>query len=150
MIEIKRVSAKELFEDKNFLILGKEYEEESAIEGLPPINLQYDIYYNLEKVNALDVIGAYKDGYLIGFIIAVSSITPHYGFLAIGTESFFVSKEHRKNNTGKKLILELEEIAKEKEATVIMMASPINGALHTAAKGFGFKPTNTMFTKVLK
>jgi len=130
--------------------LVEEYADESAINNMPRPSAQRDLYKNMESSGLLTTFGAFKNSELIGFVTIISSIMPHYGAKIAVTESFFVSKQYRKNGVGTKLLRIAERYSKETGAIGLLISAPADGRL---SKALSLAPdyalTNQVFFKRL-
>jgi GNAT superfamily N-acetyltransferase len=135
----------EIFDAPNIKELLDEYAAESSIHGLPHPKAKVDLYKQLETVGILYAIGAFLEETLIGFILVVSPVIPHYSEKISTTESFFVAKEYRKTGAGTKLRLAAEKYAKEICALGLLISAPIGSVLAEVLPRAGYKETNRVF-----
>lgn len=147
--EIKQCSIADLVNAPNFGSILDSYEDECAIPEFRNANPKMDVYYTLESLNKIIVIGAFCDNLLAGLLIVVVTEFPHFSCLTASTESFFVDHAHRKNGTGKKMLGLAECLAKDMGAKGLFMSAVANSRLEKAAPLMGFRKTNTQFFKVL-
>lgn len=146
-IEIKNYSIEELYNAVNVSELFNEYEQESAIKGLPRISAKKETYLNLEKSGTLHIIGAFLDNVLIGFVTIISPIMPHYDALVSVAESLFVAKKYRKSGAGLKLQKAAEEHANSLGSPGLLFSAPYGGVLAEVLPRRGYKETNRVFFK---
>ena len=83
--------------------LLREYAEESAIEELKPYNPNDDIYRGMERMGLVHCIGAFKGEVMIGFLIFIVSVIPHFSRKSATAESYFVTAGERKTGAGIRL-----------------------------------------------
>lgn len=150
MIEVKGLSVLDIADAPNLAELLAEYGEESAIEGLGPPSAQIAIYHQLEQAGGLHLIGAFDGGVVIGFLILIVTVLPHYGALVATSESFFVAKASRKTGAGLLLLREAERMAKEKGAAGLLVSAPADSQLEAVLPRVGFRETNRVFFRGLK
>lgn len=141
---IKQCSINEVLNSKNLL---DEYASESGIDGLPLPTAKGDMYNHMESTGSLHTIGAFLDEVLVGFITILTPILPHYSVLIAVTESFFVTKNNRKNGAGLKLLRTAEKYAKEKGSPGLVVSAPYGGSLAEVMSRIDYKETNRVFFK---
>lgn len=142
---IKQITFDELYNDPAFASLMVEYEEESAIDGLPSIKVKIELYRNYEQNGAFYVVASYHEDKLIGFATVLSPIMPHFSALISVCESLFVAKEFRKTGAGLKLIKDCENHATKLGSPGLLMSAPMGGSLAEILPKVGYKETNRVF-----
>lgn len=142
---VRDITMAELFGADNINELIDEYADESKVEGLPKQNAKISMYEAMEKANAIKSIGAFFDDKLIGFILLIAPIMPHYDARLAVTESFFVSKEYRKTGAGLKLINAAKEYTKNQNACGLMLTAPEGSDLAKVLPKVGCKESNRVF-----
>jgi GNAT superfamily N-acetyltransferase len=140
---------KEMEACENIHDLLHEYSEESSVRGLPTPNAKAELYKSIEDTGALQTIGAFVDDKLIGFIVILSPIIPHYGALVCVVESFFVTKPYRKSGAGIRLLRMAEDFAKSKGSPGLLVSAPINGSLCDVLPHVGYTESNRVFFRKL-
>ena len=148
-MEIRKIKIEEILYSPDGREMFLNYALDSKNSLTPDVNLDNDMYVKFEEVGALDCVGAYDGDKLVGFITGITSIIPHYSKPATTIESFYVVKQYRKGGTGKKLLEELTEFAKQRGSTNIFMTALIGSDLEKVAPYYGFTPTNIAYTKKL-
>lgn len=148
---IKKCTIADLECAPNIQDILAEYAAESSppIRGLPRPLAKVDTYKHLESINAIHIMGAFFDDLLIGYIIILAPIMPHYSIRIAVSESFFVLKEHRKTGAGLKLLHAAEIWAKEQGACGILVSSPLGGDLAEVLPKVGYTETNRVFFRSL-
>lgn len=149
MVEIRETTATSILSEPGISALLEEYAAESAIHGLPPPRPHADIYAALDATGALTALGAYLDGVLVGFLLFVTTVSPHYSALLSVCESFFVAAEHRRAGAGLDLLRAAEERARERGAVGLLVSSPIGGRLAEVLPRSGYRETNRAFFRGL-
>lgn len=144
-LAIRKATIAELAEVPHIYELLDEYASESSISGLPHPFAKVEVYKNLEANGAIEVIGSFLDGELVGFIIVLAPILPHYSARVAVVESFFVMKEYRKTGAGLKLEKAAREYAKEQNSCGILFSSPVGGSLAEVLPKIGYTETNRVF-----
>lgn len=126
-----------------------EYGVESAIDGLGAPAAQFALYHQMEATGALHLFGAFDDEALVGFLIMIVSVLPHYGKRIASTESFFVSRAARRTGAGMKLLRSAEQHAKDLGAEGFFVSAPTGGRLDHIMPAQGYRETNRVFFRVL-
>ena len=146
---IRQVTCKELAGDPKFTELIEEYADESAIAGMPRPNYQFATYRLMEMNGGFHLLAAYIDGELVGFLTMCATVLPHYGKLVATTESYFVTKAHRRGGPGLDLLRAAEWLAKALGAVGILVSAPHGGKLSRVMAKVKYKHTNEVFFKEL-
>lgn len=134
----------------NLTELFAEYAKESANPELGFPIVQFPIYKVMEDAGLLHIFAAFHGEELVGFLVLICSVLPHFGKLVASSESIFVSAPHRKTGAGLKLIASAERRAKELGAIGFYISSPIGGDLyHVLNKSKSWRATNQQFFKGL-
>lgn len=149
-VEICQCGFEALANDPHFAALTAEYASESALGGMPKPAAHFDTYKRLEASGAMRVLCAFQGQTLVGFIILLVALNPHYSVLLATTESFFVAEAHRKTGAGLKLLRTAEEIAAELGAAGFLISAPTGGRLERLLPHTGFHETNRVFFRSLR
>ena len=149
-ISIKPCSVADIESAPNVADLLAEYAEESALDALGGANPQWETYRQMEAVGVARVLGAFQREKLVGFLVLLVSIVPHFGKLLASTESFFVAKSARKTGAGLKLLREAENIARDTGAVGFFVSAPMGSRLAKVLPGVGYRETNRMFFRGLQ
>lgn len=147
MLEVRKCTISELENNPNFAGLVGEYAVESAISGLPHPSGKMVLYKVLETSGVLYASAAYFDARLIGFLVVLSSVNPHYGVCLSTTESLFVGREYRKTGAGLKLIRDAERVSREVGSPGLLISAPMGGDLAEVLPRIGYEETNRTFFK---
>lgn len=126
-----------------------EYARESAIDSLPHPSAQLPLYRQLEATGALWCLGAYHGADLIGFLLLLAPVLPHYGVRVATAESFFVASHARKSGAGLKLLRAAEDHAKSLGAAGLLVSAPLGGRLTNVLPGVGYRETNRVFFRAM-
>lgn len=135
---IRPCTVAEFFDAPNAGVILAEYAVESAIEGLPPPAASREIYEAIEATGALRVIGAFDGEEVVGCLVLVVSVNPHYGIPLAVAESFFVSPEWRKTGAGMLMLQLAEDVARSMGAEGIFVSAPTDSRLAQVMNGIGF------------
>ena len=142
---VRDITMAELFGADNINELLAEYASESSIDGLPQPSAKIEIYETLERNKAIEVMGAFIDDKLIGFILVLAPTLPHYSARVAITESFFVAKEYRKTGAGLKLEKAARDYAKKQNACGLLVTAPEGSSLADILPKIGYSETNRVF-----
>lgn len=144
---IKKCTISDLEASPNIQDILAEYAAESSpsIKGLPRPLAKVDTYKHLESMNAIHTIGAFLNDLLIGYIIIVAPVMPHYSIRIAVSESFFVLKGYRKTGAGTKLRIAAEDWSKEAGAYGLLMSAPAGGDLAEVLPRVGYAETGRVF-----
>lgn len=147
---IRRITITELRSHQNIYALLKEYEVESKIAELPDCNPQWATYETLEQNGFLVAYGGFNGDTLMGFVVLLTNVLPHYGKKVTTTESFFVAKTYRKTGLGKRLLDTAEIWAMMSGSEALMISAPSEGVLAKVLPRSGYRETNRVFFKGVK
>lgn len=144
-MEVREVTVRTIHDDPAFAGLISEYIEESSLAGMPPPCWELDTYLKMESVGFLHSLGAYRGDDLIGFMLLLVSVLPHYGIPVATSESYFVAREYRSTGAGLRLLREAEKLAASLGAVGILVGAPIDGKLNAVLSKTEYMPTNTVY-----
>lgn len=146
---IQKIKVETILESENSEDLFKKYFAEGSRGLLPEVKVCKPVFYSLEQAGLLDCFGVFKDSKLVGFIIASTSVLPHYSCLGTTIMSIYIDKEYRKFGTAKELITRVKYQAVNRGAKLLMLSSPIDSKFGNFAATLGFKKTNEFYGKAL-
>lgn len=146
---IRRCTVAELEQAPNIGALLAEYGAESSIAELGPSTAQFDAYRNLEAAGAAHPFGAFQGDDLVGILILLVAVLPHYGARVASTESFFVTRRARKSGAGLRLLHAAEHRAHELGASGIFVSAPVESTLERVLPVVGYRETNRVFFREL-
>lgn len=129
--------------------LMAEYEAESANRDIGPINPQWLTYRMMESHGILKAISAEVDGQLVGFMLLLIPVLPHFGQVVGVSESYFVAAAHRHTGAGDRLRQAAEALCTEAGARGLIMSAPCGGDLERVLPRKGYRPASTHFFKAL-
>lgn len=144
-ITIKRCTVDEIACAPNLPDLLAEYAAESALDDLGSANPQFETYRMMQEVGVAHVLGAFQGETLIGFLVLLVSVVPHFGRPIASTESYFVAQVVRKSGAGLKLLHEAEKIARESGAVGLFVSAPTDSRLAQVLPGVGYRETNRLY-----
>lgn len=137
----------ELQRAENFPALLAEYAEESAVKGMPPVSAKMATYDRLEITGALHVYIALEEEKLVGFLILLVPVMPHFGVAVTTGDSFFVAKEYRRTLAGLKLMIAAEHMAAKLKSPGVFLSAPYRGKLFELLPKCGFEEVGRTFFK---
>jgi GNAT superfamily N-acetyltransferase len=148
-IEIRKISVSEMEKESNLKRLLKDYAGESAIAGLPPPVPNVDIYRRLESNGSYHGFGAFCDGELVGFFMALWTVNPHYGVHIAFMESFFVAKAYRRTGAAMHLLDCAERYFRGLKSPGFFVTAPVGSVLEKMMRRRrGYRQTNSVFLTV--
>lgn len=148
-LSIRRCAVAEVLAQPNFEALVAEYAAESSLDGLPAPQPQWSTYEALERSGMAYPLAAFVDDVLVGFLVLVVSVNPHYGIPLGVTESFFVSPDARGTGAGDGLRSAAEHQAREVGAVALLVSAPFGGRLERVLPRHGYEQTNTVWMRRL-
>lgn len=150
MVDIRRCTVAELEAAPNLDVVLSAYASESAMSELGEPNPQVDIYRKLEAAGVLFPIAAFDGARLVGFILVLVCVLPHYGAFAATSESFFVLQEERKHGVGMGLLATAETLARGMGARALLITAPEGSQLAEAMAGLKrYRHSNDVFVTSL-
>jgi GNAT superfamily N-acetyltransferase len=140
----------ELEKEPNIAELGAEYAAESTTAELGPANPQWRMYEALEAAGVAKLLCAYHGEAMVGFLLLLVSVVPHFGLTIATTESFFVARAARKSGAGLMLRREAERMARDMGAVGFFISAPMGSRLaEVMGKAKGWRETNRVFFRGL-
>lgn len=146
-LQVRDGSVADIAAAENFTDLIAEYAAEGAVDGMPPVDAKLNSYLPLERNGLLHTILATHECRLIGFIVVLASVLPHYGVPIAISESFFVAKAWRGTGAGLRLLRAAEDKARALGATGLLVSAPIDGDLFKVLPRRGYAETSRIFFK---
>lgn len=150
MIDVRRCTVDDLVGAPNFTDVIAEYARESSVAEVGKVNPQLDTYRLMESGGTFHPIGAFNGELLVGFVMPIVVVLPHYGVVGAAIESIFVVKAERKRGVGLVLLAKAEELAKSLGAKALLLSSPVNSALsRVMSKRKKYRHSNDVFVTAL-
>jgi GNAT superfamily N-acetyltransferase len=146
-LDIRRGTVLELECAEGMDRLLAEYSAESAIKEIGPHNPQWQSYRAMEQAGMLSTFIASDGDQVVGFLLLLLPVLPHFGRCVAVTESYFVAQAHRKTGAGTHLRLAAEAAAAAAGARGMLMSSPEGGQLGQVLPRVGYRKTNETFFK---
>ena len=149
IVVVRQTSVAEVFASQSFPELCREYADESALSGLPAPQEKLSTYQALEASgsSAFSVYGAFFGKALVGFIVLLTPVLPHYGVAVAVAESLFVGGAYRKTGAGMLLIRQAEKRAREVRSPGMLFSAPSGGRLSLLLPRIGYRETNRVYLK---
>lgn len=149
MLAIDHTTMADIEAAPNLDALMAEYEAESGNPSIGPINPQWATYRMMEGAGVLRAISARVDGELVGFMLLLIPVLPHFGQVVGVSESYFVAAAHRHTGAGDKLRLAAEHVATCAGARGILISAPVGSDLERVMPRRGYRAASTVFFKAL-
>jgi hypothetical protein len=122
------VTYRSLLDDPSWPTLMGEYAVECSLPELGELDPQRDLYAAMEASGGLQCFGVYA-GRLVGFISLITWTVPHYGKTIVSTESIFLSRSDRGQNTGLRMLDFVVDFGREKKARMVQITAPAGSRL---------------------
>lgn len=148
-MKIDKCSFADLETDPGWEGLLAEYADEGSIRGAPRPKCQPEMYRHLEALGLVHIYRARVGTRLVGFVILLTTVLPHYGVLFGVTESFFVAKAHRITGAGVKLLCMAEARAEEMKCIGLLVSAPYEGKLFELLPRLGYVEASRVFFRPL-
>lgn len=147
MVEVTQCSFFELESEPNFSALLEEYAQESYIDGMTPVTGRMSMYREFDRNGSIATFKAVHEGVLIGFMVIISPVLPHYSQRTAIAESFFVTQEGRSTRAGLKLLAAGEGFAQKIGSPGFFCSAPTGSSLEQLLPLRGYRETNKAFFK---
>ncbi|HSV48350.1 MAG TPA: GNAT family N-acetyltransferase [Ramlibacter sp.] len=144
-VSIRPITVAEVQAAPGIDALLAEYAAESATNGMGQAIPQWPIYQAMEAAGFCHILGAECDGKLVGLLVMMCAVLPHYGQLTATSESYFVAAEHRKTGAGLALFREAKRVAQGLGCAGLFISAPVGGRLTDVMAGLGMRHTNDVF-----
>lgn len=145
---VRQISVAEAFANQAFPALCREYAAEAAIAGLPVPREKAVRIPSPGEASGSDVFclyGAFLGDELIGFVVLLTPVLPHYGAAIAVAESLFVGGAHRKTGAGMLLIRRAEKRAREVRSPGMLFSAPSGGRLSVLLPRIGYRKPTAFF-----
>ena len=147
--EIRRLSWGDFLLTADAPGLIAEYAAECSIPEIGKIDPQASTFQALEDAHALEGLGVYADGKLVGFAGILTFVHPHYGAQIASLDSLFVSAPYRTAGLGTALLRTVEQFARDSGSRGVLYTAPVGSQLETllAAKRY-LRAASTFYRRV--
>lgn len=147
-MELKEVSVGTIFESPEFGQIVEDYRNESGNPDLGEAVPSREFYERMASAGALRCVVAYDGSRIVGIVLVVATIYPHFGKTVASVESLWLDRSHRAGGSGLKLIRKAQEVARDMGAAGIYYGARV-GSRQAELYGRLFTPMNTLFWKKL-
>ena len=148
-VVVRQTSVAEVFANPAFAALAKEYAAEAAIARLPEPQAKIAAYKALEASGSdtFCVFGAFVGEALVGLVVLLTPVLPHYGRAIAVAESLFVCSAYRGTGAGMLLIRQAEKQAKATDSPGLLFSAPSGGRLSALLPRIDYRETNRVYLK---
>lgn len=131
-------------------LLKQHWEEIAVNKDIIKLNPDWRAYAELDRINALRVFTARKDGELIGYFVVIVSKALHYAdHLFANNDVIFLAKPARKGMTGIKLIKFAIESLKAEGITKLHVNTKAHQPFDPILERLGFEEIERVYSLVL-
>lgn len=149
-MEIKQCTVDEFFAHPGVRELIAEYAVESSIAGMPTPRPNEGQYRVLIEAGFAHALVAVEGDDMLGFLVLLVSLNPHYSAVIGVVESFFVASARRKSGAGLRLLREAEHLAQSRGAVGFLVSAPFGGRLAEVLETHSaYQETNRVFFRGL-
>lgn len=150
MVTIKRSGVDAIFGARNVDRVLELYAAESSIAGLGQFNPHQGMYKAMEDNGVVRTLTAHDGDDLVGMLVFLVSVLPHYSQVVATSESYFVLPEYRSTGAGLQLLHEAQDWAAELGATGLFISAPTDSRLAKVMPRMGYEATNVVFYRGLQ
>lgn len=148
MLDVRQCRFEEVAASPRFADLCAEYSAESGMAGLPTPAPHADTYRLLEQSGKMKIIAAFEGCELVGFLVLLVYLNPHYSALLGVVESFFVAKAYRGSGAGMKLLRQAEATTTAAGAAGPLVSAPVGSLLAAVLDASkSYRETNRVFLR---
>jgi len=132
-------------------LLEQHYQEIALNKDIIKLNPNWRAYAELDRINALRIYTARKNGILHGYFVVVVSQSLHYSdHLFANNDVIFLNKEARKGLTGMKLLKFGMDCLKAEGVTKLHVNTKLHQPFDPIMKRLGFEEIEKVYSKVLR
>ena len=132
-------------------LLQQHWEEIALNKDIIKLNPDWKAYGELDRVNALRVFTARKDGKLVGYFVVIVSKALHYAdHLFANNDIIFLTKPARKGLTGVKLIRFAIDSLKAEGITKLHINTKAHQPFDPILERLGFEEIERVYSLVLR
>lgn len=151
-MQIIEVDIAEFFSDAQHLAalvrLAEENRAEVENHVAKVMSLNLAGYAQLQAQGMLIALVALDDDlHMVGYACALIAPNLHYGYLMAVNDAVFVSKLCRSKGYGLRLIREVQRIAKERGAQMMVWQAKMGSSLNKVLKHLGYKMEEVVYLK---
>jgi GNAT superfamily N-acetyltransferase len=148
-MHIEPITTVEFFDHPDAATLLAGYGAECAIDGLPTYCPHRDMYGAMEQTGAVRTFAAFEGDHMLGVLVLLVTMNPHYSVPLAVVESWFVAPEHRASGAGLALYRAAKDAARAAGARAVLVSAPAGGQLAGVMEAMGAVETNRVFCEVL-
>lgn len=116
-----------------------------------PVDLYWEKYAELDNLGVLHVVTVRDDGVMIGYHISLVMVMLHYkSTLHAVVDLYYLKPEYRQSKIGLEMFRFAEESFKKLGVVKIINGTKLHLNHEKLFLGLGFKPTETIYTKILE
>ena len=132
-------------------LLQQHYEEIALNKDKIKLNPDWRAYAELDKINALRVFTARKDGKLMGYFVIIVSKSLHYrDHLFANNDIIFLTKAARKGQTGVKLIKFALDALEAEGVTKVHINTKAHQPFDAILERLGFEEIERVYSLMLR
>ena len=132
-------------------LIKQHWEEIALNKDIIKLNPDWRAYAELDRVNALRVFTARKDGKLVGYFVVIVSKALHYAdHLFANNDIIFLTKPARKGLTGVKLIKFAIDSLKAEGITKLHINTKAHQPFDPILERLGFEEIERIYSLVLR
>ena len=147
-MEVKDVPASAIWTSQEFEQIVRDYCEESGNPEIGEADPSIEYYQRMEKYGVLRCAAAYEGERIVGIVVVVTTLYPHFGKRVASVESLWLDRKHRAGGAGLKLIRKAQAMAREMGAVGIHYGAR-SGSRLAQLYGRLFTPMNSLYWKKL-
>jgi GNAT superfamily N-acetyltransferase len=144
---LNRVTVAELMLSAEFPALVEGNARESALPEMPPPYPKLERYQPLESTGVLATFVWASGGRIVGYLLVLTCVVPHYERPMAVIESIFIDTAHRKGGAGLAFLQAAEERARHQGCQHVLASAPSGGRLADVLPRRGYREANRVFVK---
>jgi GNAT superfamily N-acetyltransferase len=131
-------------------LFQRHWEEVALDKDVVPLDPQWDLYAELDRMGRLLITTVRLDGALIGYCSHFIAPNLHYKSLVVAdNDIFWLASEHRNSRIGIKLLRTAEQYAREAGCNKILMKEKIHVSLGRLFQFLGYREIERLHAKTL-
>jgi GNAT superfamily N-acetyltransferase len=136
--------------DEVVLLIQDHFDEVYPARKVFELDMDWDLYSQLENLGLLKIFTARDDGSLVGYLFVVLSPNLHSkGSMLACDDGLYVAKSHRGKSVAKDLVCFTEHCLKEDGVKVFHIVGTTEKPIDSLVKRMGYVKVETKFQKVL-
>ena len=131
-------------------LLERHWREVALNHAEVPLDIDHERYDQLDDCGALHIVTARRQGFLIGYHVAIVSGHLHYKSTLHGiTDVYWVSPECRAGRTGLRLFQTVERELKYRGVRKLFTATKLHLDQGALFEHLGYKPVERLYAKLI-